>query len=730
MNTLRSRTIVVVLVLLTCAPGAAQAQAPRPNVVFIVLDDAGFADLGSFGSEIRTPNMDALATGGLRFTNFQTTGLCSPSRAALLTGRNHHTVGVRMITNFASDAENNRGRITPRAATLAEMLRDQGYSTLAVGKWHLTPLFESTPAGPFDNWPLGKGFERYFGFLDGGTDQWHPELVSDNHHVEPAPRERYHLTEDLIDQAITFVGDQRSSRPDKPFFLYLALGAPHAPHQAPRSFIDHYKGVYDKGWDQIRAERLSRQQRLGIAPANAMLTPRNTGVKPWTELGADDRRVMARFMENYAGFVEHADTHLGRLTAFLKEVGAFDDTLIVLISDNGASQEGGLSGTTNLMAGANGLATDTAYNAPRMAELGSDASQANYPQGWAQVSNTPFQRYKQNVHYGGVRDPLIMHWTQGIRSKGGIRAQFHHLVDIVPTVLEIIGVQAPTVYRGVPQLPIAGVSMAYAFDGVSAPSRHVTQYFEMYGHRGVYHDGWKAVTFHLKGTPFDRDTWELYHVADDWSEAHDLAARDPERLGELKALFEREAARFGALPLDDRTFELRDGLKFGAPPARNSWTFYSPRIYVNTNAAPNLKNRSHALNAAIHRDAASQHGVLIAHGDVTGGYTLYIRNNRLVYEYNRLGSMTTVSSNVDVPAGDVTARMVFTKTGELEGLVTLYIGDAKVGEAPLRNTMPNVISYEGLSIGRDALSPVSPAYAALGEFPFTGTLRSVTIEVR
>lgn len=727
MKTLRALAVLAFTLMLGVPPTTAQTPPRRPNVVVIVLDDAGFADIGSFGSEIRTPNIDQLAAGGLRFTNFQTTGLCSPSRAALLTGRNHHTVGVRTITNLASLADNNRGSITPQAATLAEMLRDQGYSTLAVGKWHLMPLFESTPAGPFDNWPLGKGFERFYGFLDGGTDQYHPELVEDNHHIEPPRREGYHLTEDLVDHAVRFIGDQRSARPDKPFFLYLALGAPHAPHQAPKAFIDHYRGVYDRGWDEVRDARFAKQKQLGIAPADAALNPRNAGVRPWNELSVDERRVMAAFMETYAGFVEHADAQVGRLTAFLRQVGALEDTMVLLLSDNGASQEGGLTGTTNIIAGANGFTTDLAYNAPRMATLGTDLSAANYPQGWAQVSNTPFQRYKQNVHYGGVRDPLIVRWPNGIAAAGGIRNQFHHLIDVVPTILEVTGLQAPTTYRGVNQLPVAGVSFAYTFANPSAPSRHVTQYFEMYGHRGIYSDGWKAVAFHRKGSPFESDEWELYHVAEDWSESRNLAAAQPDKLKSMLALWQAEAEKYGVLPLDDRTAELRDGPKRNAPPPRPSWTFYSSTIYINTNAAPNVKNRSHTISATIHRDQSSEQGVLLAHGDRTGGYTFYVLDNHLVYEYNRLGSMTTIRSATELPVGDVTVRFVFTKTAELQGAAVLYVGDTKVGEGLLRDTLSTVVSYEGLSVGRDALAPVSPAYAAQGEFAFSGVIREVVV---
>ena len=700
----------------------------RPNVVIVMLDDAGFADLGAFGSSINTPNIDRLAMEGLRYTNFHTTGLCSPSRAALLTGRNHHTVGMRTIANFATTDENNLGRITPGAATLAEILRSTGYNTLAVGKWHLVPLHETTPAGPFDNWPLGKGFERYYGFLDGGTNQWLPELVSDNHHVEPPKRDGYHLTEDLVDHAIEFVREQQSARPDKPFFLYLTLAAPHAPHQAPKEFIDRYAGRFSRGWDQERIDRLARMKQMGIVPNATELGPSNPGVQAWTSLTADDRRVFERFQESYAGFVEHTDTHLGRLFDFLREIGTLDSTVVFLMSDNGASQEGGLLGTTNILSGANGVPMNMASNLAAIDGIGGHLH-TNYPLGWAQASNTPFKRYKQNVHFGGVRDPLIVRWPAGIADRGGIRPQFSHLIDIAPTVLEILGEQAPTRVNGVRQLPLAGVSMRSSFASAAAPPRHVTQYFEMYGHRGIYHDGWKAVTYHVKGTPFERDVWELYHVAVDFSEAHDLAAQQPAKLREMIARWGREAARYGVLPLDDRTLELRSAPKRGAPDARSTFTYYAGTTYINTNAAPDTKNRSYSITAEVNRPSGTEDGVLLAHGDETSGWTLYIRDGHLVHEYNYLGEMMRVVSDVVVPTGRSTLRYVFTKAGELRGTGTLFVNGQPAGEVAMPRTLPNVVSYEGLSVGRDALSPVSPQYAAMGEYSFRGAIARVTVEL-
>ncbi len=574
-------------------PGQPPAQR-RPNVVVIVFDDAGFADIGAFGSELRTPNIDRLAANGLRYTQFHTTALCSPSRAALLTGRNHHTVGMRTLANFATGAPNNLGRITPAAATLAEMLREHGYNTFAVGKWHLMPPDEATAAGPFTDWPLGRGFDRYYGFLDGGTDQFYPELVEDNHRVDPprSPKDGYHLTEDLVTNAIGLVRDQQAARPDKPFLLYVSLSAPHAPLQVPREYVERNRGRFDRGWDVIREERLERMKRIGIVPADTRLAPRGPGIKAWSELSADERRLFARFQETYAGFMEHTDDQIGRLTAFLEGKGLLNNTLLLLLSDNGASQEGGLFGTTNQMSWPNGMPRSVAQNLERLDDIGGLHVHANYPLGWAQVSNTPFQRFKQNVHFGGVRDPLVVHWPARIRGRGEIRSQFHHLIDVVPTVLDVLGLEAPTTYRGVPQLPVAGISMAYTFGDARVPGARKTQYFEMYGHRGIYSDGWKAVTFHVKGTPFDSDRWELYNVTEDFSETRDLASQYPEKVRQLQALWFAEAERYGALPLDDRTMELRLIPRPGAPARQSKWVFDPGMPVVTSGAAPNLLNRS------------------------------------------------------------------------------------------------------------------------------------------
>ena len=540
-------------------PTPVRPAAGTPNVIYVVLDDVGFSDLGCFGSEIPTPNIDSLAGNGLRYTNFHTTTLCSPTRASLLTGRNHHSVGMRMLSNLDTGFPSGRGFITPQAATLAEILRERGFNTLCVGKWHLAPTEHTSAAGPFDQWPLGRGFERFYGFLEAETDFFHPELTYDNHAVDPpaTPEQGYHLTTDLIDRAISFIRDQTSVTPDKPFFLQLAFASGHAPHQAPAEFMARHRGAYARGWDVVRAERHARQIDAGVIPPGTQLSPRNAGVRPWDELGDDERRLFARLQEAYAAMIEHTDTEFGRLLAFLRQVGRLENTIIVFMSDNGASQEGGQRGSLNTTAIQNGVPEDFEANLARIDQIGGPQAQSNYPWGWAQVSNTPFKRYKQNTHEGGVRDPLIIHWPQGIAARGEMRGQFHHVIDITPTMLSLLDIAAPEVYRGVAQMPMHGTDMSYSFARPEAPSTRLTQHFEMFAHRGLWHRGWKAVAYHERGTPYDDDVWELYNLDEDWSECRDLAGELPEKLTEMVERFWAEAGRFGVLPLDDRGFALR-----------------------------------------------------------------------------------------------------------------------------------------------------------------------------
>lgn len=472
-----------------------------PNVVVILLDDTGFAQLGCYGSTLHTPNIDRLAADGLRYTNFHVTPLCSPTRAALLTGRNHHEVGMRSLANFSTGFPNMRGSISQHAATMAEVLRNEGYATFAIGKWHLCQLEDTSAAGPFDQWPCQRGFDRYYGFLDGETDQFHPELVYDNHHVETPERPGYHLTEDLVDHAISFLHDSKSIRPDRPFFLYLATGAMHAPHQAPADYLARYRGAFDDGWDVARDEWFARQQELGLFPVGTQLAPRNPGVEAWPDLPESHQRLAARLQEAFAAFLDHTDVQIGRLVAALEHLGELDNTLIILLSDNGASQEGGKLGLMHEWKYFNFLPESPDDAMTKLDDIGSEHSHTNYPWGWAQAGNTPFKWYKQNTHEGGVHVPLIVHWPAGIGDPGGLRHQFHHVIDLAPTIYDLLSVTPPPVHRGYSQLPVTGISMRYTLEDLAAPSRRTVQYFEMMGHRAIYADGWKAVTRHGPGTP-------------------------------------------------------------------------------------------------------------------------------------------------------------------------------------------------------------------------------------
>ncbi|MBL1118052.1 arylsulfatase [Streptomyces sp. 110] len=701
-----------------------------PNVVVIVLDDVGFSDLGCFGSDIDTPAMDALATGGLRYANFHTTTLCSPTRASLLTGRNHHSVGMRMLSNFDTGFPSGRGRITTAAATLPEVLRDNGFNTMAVGKWHLAPMEQTTPSGPYTQWPLSRGFERYYGFLEAETDSFHPELFYDNHAVDPpkTPEEGYHLSEDLVDRSIEFVRDQTSVTPEKPFFLYLAFGAAHAPHQAPQEYLDKYRGRFDHGWDAERATRHARQIERGILPPGTELAPRNPGVVPFDELSDDERKLSVRLQEAYAAMLDHTDHHIGRLMEFLERIGQMENTITILLSDNGASQEGGQKGSLNPTAFQNGIAEDLGEMVARIDDIGTTRAHGNYPWGWAQAGNTPFKRYKQNTHEGGVRCPLIVRWPRGLPRTGEVRQQFHHVNDIMPTLFDVLGVRAPEVYNGIPQLPVHGVSMAYTFGSPAAPTRKEAQYFEMFGHRAIWHDGWKAVAFHQRGTSFDDDQWELYHHDTDFSECDDLARERPEQLQKMIARFWVEAGKYDVLPLDDNGFAYRAKIpRPGSPRRRTTFTYYPGMAHLPIAAVPPVMNRAHRITAYVDRAAASDEGVLVSLGNISSGYVLYVKDNRLVYEYNFLGTRYTVTSEEELPTGPAELSFEFVKTADMRGTGHLYVSGRPVGTEAIPRVLPHFLGWQGMDIGRDTLSPSSPSYD--GEFAFTGGFEKVVFTV-
>lgn len=711
-----------------------EADKPRdgaPNVVVVLLDDLGFAQLGCYGSDIATPNIDALANDGLRYNNFHTTALCSPTRAALLTGRHPHAVGLRSVLSQDGGFPNARGRVSKEAALISEVLVDHGYNTFAVGKWHLNLDKEQSFAGPFDNWPLGRGFEHYYGFLGGATSQWNPTLVEDNRRV-PLPAEKgkaYHLTEDITDKFISYIREQKTASPEKPFFGYVAYGATHAPHHAPPAYIDNYKGRFDQGWDALREQTYKRQQELGIIPKNAELPPRSPDVRAWDSLSVEEKKLYTRLQEAFAGFLEHTDEHIGRIIHYLSDIGELDRTLFILLSDNGACAAGGEHGSLNHWAD---FAGQESYEQKlaRYDEIGTPLANNHYPKGWAQAGNTPLRWYKSFVHAGGIKDPLIIHYPEGIDDIGGIRNQYHHVIDIVPTILEIIGIEGPLSYKGVQQLPIHGVSLAYSFDQASAPTAKQTQVYEMVGNRAVYHEGWKAVAIHKADTDFDVDRWELYHVEQDYSELNDLSTQYPEKLEELKALWWSEAEKVGILPIEERSFhrvlaESRLAQASATPTVR---VFYRSEQGLPISKAPDVRDKSFEIEADLLRGSIKEEGVIIAAGARAAGYSLYIQGNRLYFANNLKGtSVQIIASEQELPVGALKIIFRYVKTGDGEGLGILLINDKEAGQGQLTGTAQLGFSFGLFNIGRNDTTPIVPFYEA--PFRFAGEIEKVVYRV-
>jgi arylsulfatase A-like enzyme len=717
-------------------PAATKPPAGAPNILVVLFDDVGFSDFGCYGSPIKTPTIDRLAAEGLRYSGFHTTAMCSTTRAALLTGRNHHSVGVGCLANFDSGYPGYRGKIAREAGTLAEMLKAHAYRNYMVGKWHVTPLTESGATGPFDGWPLGRGFDRFYGFLDAETDQYAPELVSDNTHIDPPGTyaSGYHLTADLIDQSIRFIGDHIADRPDLPWLTWLAFGACHAPHQAPADIIKGYDEVFAHGWDVEREQRMARQKAMGIVPPETRMPARNDGVKAWDEHSADEKRVFTRLQSAFASMLDHADRHLARLIAFLETSGVRDNTLILVLSDNGASQEGGPLGFVNAMGPYNFRPEPMPEKLRRIDDIGGPNSHTNFPHGWAMASNTPLRRYKQNTHGGGIRDPFVMSWPKRVPARGELRHQFVHACDLVPTLLELTGISAPAEIAGCAQMPIEGESFARSIAEAPVPSKTSPQYFEMFGHRGIWHQGWKAVAYHPPGTPFENDKWELFHLDRDFSETQDLAASEPARLAEMIKLWWDEAEKHQVLPLDDR-FGPRfaeNAARFQG--ARNSFVFHAGMGHVPTDVAPDVRSRSYTIEAHVEIAEAGAEGVLIAHGDATSGYSLYVKDGFLVHDLNIGGGHEIISSNRKVPAGahrlGVHVERLMRETPPAKGTrtgvsaYTLLIDGEPVGSLQTELGFHTLISWSGLDIGRDRSSPVSHYEAP---FEFTGRLLRVTV---
>jgi arylsulfatase A-like enzyme len=709
--------------------------AEAPNVVVVLLDDTGFAQFGCYGSDIDTPNVDALAAGGVQFTNFHVTPLCSPTRASLLTGRSQHAVGMRALSNFRTGFPNQLGHISNHAATVAEVLREAGYATFCTGKWHLAPMEQCSAAGPFDQWPLARGFDRFYGFLEGETDQFHPELVCDNHPIEaPAkPDDGYHLSEDLIDQLLKMVSDSKGVRPDRPFFAYLPFGATHAPHQAPAVYLDKYRGKFDEGWDVVRQRWYRRQLELGVIPEGTPLAPRNPGVDAWDTLPENQQRLACRLQEAFAAFLDHTDDQIGRLLAGLRELGQFDNTVLIVLADNGASQEGGPFGVMHEMKFFNGIFETPDEAIGKIDQIGGPHSHTNYPWGWAQCGNSPFKWYKQNTHEGGVHVPMIVHAPAHIAPEqaGTKRSQFVNVADIVPTIYELVGVRPPDTYRGIDQLPVTGHSFASVLADPAAPATNTLQYFEMGGSRAlVAGDGsslWKAVCKHIQGADYDTEQWELYHLTDDWSECNDLAEDRPDQLAELIDLWWQEAERHGVLPLDDRMFELF-GSRFREnsphPPGRR-YVYRPPMSPMPGQAAASIGGRSFDLTATVTRQAG-QDGVLFATGTQNSGISVFVQHDRLVVDYNAFDEHTVLESTVEVPAGGSTLVAKLRRGDGRSGSVSLEVDGQPAGSAELPLFM-RMMSSVGPSIGYDHGSPVSNLYEA--PFPFTGKLHEVVIQL-
>ncbi|MEQ8436909.1 MAG: arylsulfatase [Ilumatobacter fluminis] len=706
-----------------------------PNVLVILLDDTGFAQIGCYGSDIDTPNLDALAAGGLQFTNFHVTPLCSPTRASLLTGRSQHAVGMRGVSNWSTGFPHQLGHISPHAATVAEVLHDAGYGTFCAGKWHLAPMEQCSAAGPMDHWPLARGFDRFYGFLEGETDQFHPDLVCDNHPVDPpaGPDDGYHLSDDLVDQLLRMIRDSKGVRPDRPFFAYLPFGATHAPHQAPPEYLAKYRGRYDEGWDVHRRRWYERQLELGLIPPGTELAPRNPGVEAWDDLPDNQQRLAARLQEAFAAFLDHTDDQIGRLIDGLCAMGELDDTIVVALADNGASQEGGPYGVMHEMKFFNFILETPDEAIERIDDIGGPHSHTNYPWGWAQCGNTPFRWYKQNTHEGGVHVPMIVHWPNGIDpdQHGTLRHQFANVADIAPTLYDLIGVTPPATRRGLDQLPVTGHSFAELLSDPDAPARNTLQYFEMMGSRALVArlDGvwWKAVCRHEHGGDFDTEPWELYRLDDDWSECHDLAADEPDTLARLIDLWWSEADRHGVLPLDDRGVELF-GARFrdrSPHPADRRYVYRPPMSPIPAQAAASIGGRSFDLTATVTRSSGDD-GVLYAAGTQNSGITVFVQDDRLVVDYNAFDDHTVVESADPLPDGDVTLTARFRRTGSRTGSVEILVDGMPAGSADIPFYM-RMISSVGASVGFDQGSPVSTRYPA--PFPFAGLLHSVEIQL-
>ena len=733
-------------------PPIEQLRPPEgaPNVLIILIDDAGFGSSSAFGGPCQTPNAEKLAAGGLIFNRFHTTALCSPTRQALLTGRNHHSAGMGGITEIATGAPGYCSVLPNTMSPLAKTLKLNGYATAQFGKCHEVPVWETSSAGPFNAWPTGGGgFEYFYGFIGGEANQWYPTLYEGTTPVEPdkTPEEGYHLMEDMTNKAMAWVSQQKALVPDKPFFVYFAPGATHAPHHVPKEWADKYKGKFDQGWDKLREEIIARQKKLGVIPADCQLTARHEEIPAWEAMPEAMKPVLRRQMEVYAGFMEYTDYHVGRLLDGLKKLDILDDTLVYyIIGDNGASAEGTLNGAYNEMANFNGLAglETPEFLMARLDKLGGPESYNHYAVGWAHAMDTPYQWTKQVAsHWGGTRNGTIVHWPKGIKAKGEIRSQFAHIIDVAPTILEAAGIPEPFVVDGLQQDPLEGVSMLYSFNDAKAAERHETQYFEMFGNRGIYHKGWTAVTKHgtpwilmgRKAVPLDDDVWELYDTNKDWSQANDLSKQMPEKLHELQRLWLIEATRYKVLPIDDRVVEKMNPDTAGRPilVKGNTQLLFGGMGRLSENCVLSIKNKSHSVTAEIVAPEKGAEGVIIAQGANIGGWSLYAKGGKLKYCYNVAGiNHYFVEASTPIPAGEHQVRMEFAYAGGglgKGGQVTLFVDGKKVGEGAVPMTQAMVFSADdGCDVGEDTGAPVSPDYGPQGN-AFNGQVKGVQLAI-
>ncbi len=724
-------------------PPPIKAKPGSPNVLLILLDDVGFGMCSTFGGPVPTPNLDQLAGNGLTYTRFHTTALCSPTRGALLAGRNHHSIGTGVITECGTGYPGYTGIIPKSCGLISQTLRDHGFATSMFGKWHNTPEMDISPGGPFDRWPTGLGFDYFYGFNQGETHQYYPTLYRNTVPVpQPkSPEEGYHFTADITDEAIAWTRNVRAADPEKPWFCYFSTGAVHAPHHAPPEWQAKFKGKFDHGWDKQRELTHAKQLEMGIIPKGTKLTPRPAELAAWDEVPADAKRVYLRLMENYAAFMAHTDDHIGRLIDSLRESGELDNTLIFyIVGDNGASAEGGLEGTFSELASLLGVQLGLQSTINRLNEIGGPSSEPHVPVAWAWAMCSPFQWTKQVAsHFGGTRNPLIVHWPRGIKAKDERRTQFHHVIDVVPTILEVCEIDAPVEVNGIPQKAIEGISMAYTFDDAAAKERHTTQYFEMFTNRGIYHDGWMACS--RFGVPwmtggregdFNDAPWELYHVDEDFSQATDLAAEQPEKMQELQRLFQQEAEKYNVFPLDPRLSERLDPRNRLSGEPRKNWTYFGNQVWLPEPIGPLLFPQPHTIKAELTIPSGGAEGVVTCAGAFSAGWSLYVKDGKPHFRYTFFDiADVSIPGTVPLPEGDVTLSTEFTPDGSPTGggQLRLFVDDQPAGEGQLTRTAFRH-GLEPFEVGRDSITPVDPAYKNEGAFPFSGVIRKVSFEVK